>query len=329
MSIPFIEIVESITPDPNLLMWKYESAGIEIKNGAAMTVRESQHVMLLNEGQLADIFGPGLHKLSTENVPILTNLKNWKYGFDSPFKVDIYYFNTHQFLNLRWGTPAPIIMPDAKFGQVRVKAFGAYNIRIADVAKFFRQYAGTSERLTIHELERQLRDFIAPTFGEVLAQHGYSIMDVAGNITDLSNKVLPQLQPFFAELGLELLKFQITSVTLPEEVTKYYDTVTNMNMVGDMNRFQQFNTANAIGQQGTAMNEGTQTAAMMGAMMGQMNQMMQQTMQNQQPQQQAPPAQSADDDVMGKLKKLKDMFDMGLIDEDEFKAKKAELLSKL
>lgn len=326
MEIPFIEVIEAITPNPNYLMWKYEDAGKEIKNGAALTVRESQHVMLLDKGQLADIFAPGLHKLSTENIPVLTNLRNWHHGFTSPFKVDIYYFNTHQFLNLRWGTPAPIIMPDAKFGQVRIKAFGAYNICIKDVAQFFRQYAGTGETLTIHELERQLRDFIAPTFGEVLAQHGYSIMDVAGNITDLSNKVLPQLQPFFNELGLELLKFQITSVTLPEEVTKYYDTVTNMNMVGDMNRFQQFNVANAIGQQGTAMNEGTQTAAMMGAMMGQMNQMIQQT--QQQPQQSAP-SPSADDDIMGKLKKLKDLFDAGLLDEDEFKAKKAELLSKL
>lgn len=326
MEIPFLEIIESVTPNPNLLMWKYEDAGKEIKNGAALTVRESQHVMLLDKGQLADIFGPGLHKLSTDNIPILTNLRNWHHGFNSPFKIDIYYFNTHQFLNLKWGTPAPIIMPDAQFGQVRIKAFGAYNIYIKDIAKFFRQYAGTSETLSIHELERQLRDFIAPKFGEVLAQHGYSIMDVAGNITDLSNRVLPQLQPFFNDLGLELLKFQITSVTLPDEVTKHYDTVTSMNMVGDMNKFQQFNTAQAIGQQGTGMNEGTQAAAMMGAMMGQMNQMMHQ---NQQNQQQAPPAPSPDDDIMGKLKKLKDLFDAGLLDEDEFKAKKAELLSKL
>lgn len=327
MGIPFVEVIDSITPDPNYLMWKYEDAGLEIKNGAALTVRESQHVMLLDSGKLADIFPPGLHKLSTENIPILTNLRNWKRGFNSPYKIDIYYFNTHQFINLKWGTPAPIIMPDAKFGQVRIKAFGAYNIRIADVAKFFRQYAGTSEVLTIFELERQLRDFIAPKFGEVLAQHGYSIMDVAGNITDLSNKVLPQLQPFFQELGLELLKFQITSVTLPDEVTKHYDTVTGMNMIGDMDKLQQFNVANAMGQQGTAINSGTQAAAMMGAMMGQMNQMSQQVQQNQSPQPQTPNT-TPDEDIVVKLKKLKDLFDMGLLDEDEFKSKKAELLSK-
>ncbi|WP_029903942.1 SPFH domain-containing protein [Prevotella sp. 10(H)] len=318
----FIEVIESVTPNQDYLMWQYDGAGKEIKNGAALTVRESQHVLLLDRGQLADVFPPGLHKLSTENIPILTNLRNWHHGFNSPFMVDVYYFNTHQFVNLKWGTPAPIIMPDAKFGQVRIKAFGAYNIRICDVVRFFRQYAGTTDTITIYELERQMRDFIAPKFGEVLANHGYSIMDVAGNITELSNKVLPQLQPFFNELGLELLKFQITSVTLPEEVTKHYDTVTSMNMVGDMNKFQQFNTAQAIGQQGTAMNEGTQAAAMMGAMMGQMNQMMQQQQSNQQ-------AAPAEEDIVAKLKKLKDMFDMGLLDEDEFKAKKAELLSKL
>ena len=326
MKVPFIEIIESIAPNPNYLMWKYEDAGQEIKNGAALTVRESQHVMLLDKGQLADIFGPGLHKLNTDNTPILTNLRNWHHGFNSPFKVDVYYFNTHQFLNLKWGTPAPIIMPDAKFGQVRIKAFGAYNIRIIDIARFFRQYAGSSETLTIHELEREMRDFIAPKFGEILAQYGYSIMDVAGNITDLSNRVLPQLQPFFNELGLELLKFQITSVTLPEEVSKHYDTVTGMNMVDDMNKFQQFNVANAIGQQGTGMHEGTQAAAMMGAMMGQMNQMSQMA---QQPQQSQAPAAPVDDDIMSKLKKLKDLYDTGLLEEDEFKAKKAELLSKL
>jgi membrane protease subunit (stomatin/prohibitin family) len=324
MALPFIEIIEAITPDPNLLMWRYDGADQEIKNGAKLTVRESQHVMLLNEGQLADVFGPGLHTLSTENIPILSNLRGWRYGFNSPFKVDVYYFNTHQFINLKWGTPAPIIMPDSQFGQVRVRAFGAYNIRIADVATFFRQYAGTYPQLTIFELERQLRDFIAPKFGEVLVQHGYSIMDVAGNITLLSDKILPQLQPFFAELGLELVKFQISSVTLPDEVTKYYDTVTNMNMVGDMNRFQQFNMANAIGQEGTAANAGTQQAAMMGAVMGQMAQMTQSVQQNAQA-----PVAAPEEDVMGKLKKLKEMFDMELIEEDEFKAKKAELLSKL
>ena len=321
MNSLFLEIIESTTPDPNLLMWKYEDAGKEIKNGASLTVRESQQVMLLNEGKLADVFAPGQHKLNTENIPVLTQLKNWKHGFNSPFKVDIYYFNTHQFINLKWGTPAPIIMSDSQFGQIRIRAFGAYNIRIGDVAKFFREYAGTYSQLTLFELERQLRDFIAPKFGEVLAQHGYSIMDVAGNITELSDKILPQLQPFFEELGLQLTKFQISSVTLPEEVTKHFDTVTNMNMTGDMNRLQQFNMAQAMGQEGTAANSGAQQATMMGALLGQMSQMTQTA--------QPTAATDKEDDIMGKLKKIKELFDAELINEEEFKTKKAELLSKL
>jgi membrane protease subunit (stomatin/prohibitin family) len=315
----FIEIIESITPDPNWLMWKFEDADKEIKNGAQLTVRESQQALFLNEGQLADVFQPGRHKLGTENTPILCRLKGWKYGFESPIKADVYFFNTHQFLNLQWGTPAPIILSDPKFGQVRIRAFGSYNIRIADVATFFRQYAGTFPRLTIFELNNQLRNFIAPKFGEVLVQHGYSITDVAGNITELSDKVLPQLQPFFAELGLELLKFQITSVTLPDEVSAHFDKVTNMNMVTDMDKFKEFSIATAIGQQGTAVNEGTQQGAMMAAILGTMNQ--QQAAQNK--------AAAGEDEVTRKLKKLKELFDAGLIDENEFKAKKADLLKEM
>jgi Putative virion core protein (lumpy skin disease virus) len=315
MNLPFIEIIESITPDPNMLMWKFEDEDKDIKNGARLTVRESQHALLINEGVAADVFGPGLYELSTENIPILTRLKNWKHGFISPFKADVYFFNTHQFISLKWGTPAPIIMPDSKFGQVRIKAFGAYNIRISDVKTFFSQYAGTYGQLTIMELGRQLRDFIAPKFGEILASQGYSIMDVAGNISDLSDKIAPQLEPFFAELGLELTKFQITSVTLPDEVTKHYDTVTSMNMVDDIDKLQRFNTAAAIGMEGTALNQGVQQGVMVGAMINQMQQQQQ--------------TQAVEDDIMAKLKKLKAMFDAGLINESEYSEKKADLLSKM
>ena len=140
MKAPFIEIIEAPTPDPNLLMWKYADEDQEIKNGAKLTVRETQHAMFLNEGQLADVFGPGLHTLSTENIPLLSRLKGWKYGFESPFKADIYFFNTHQFINNKWGTPAPILMKDPEFGQVRIRAFGSFDFKIADVATFFRQY---------------------------------------------------------------------------------------------------------------------------------------------------------------------------------------------
>lgn len=315
MKLPFIEIIEAATPDPNLLMWKYADEDKEIKNGAKLTVRESQHAMLLNEGQLADVFAPGLHTLSTENIPILSRLKGWKYGFESPFKADVYFFNTHQFINNKWGTPAPILMRDPQFGQVRVRAFGSFDVRIGDVGTFFKQYAGSYKQLTIFELQAQLRDFIAPAFGEILAKENISVIDVAGNISGLGKKIEPFIKPYFAQLGIELLQFVVTSVTLPEEVTAHYDKITNMNMVTDMDRFTQFNTANAISQKGTAMNDGTNNALMMGVMMNQMKA--------------AAKEEKPADDIAAKLQKLKLLFENGLIDESDYKEKKASLLSQL
>ncbi|WP_291400621.1 SPFH domain-containing protein [Daejeonella sp.] len=316
MKLPFIEIIEATTPDPNLLMWKYADEDQEIKNGAKLTVRETQHAMFLNEGQLADVFGPGMHTLSTENIPLLSRLKGWKYGFESPFKADIYFFNTHQFINNKWGTPAPILMKDPDFGQVRIRAFGSFDFKIADVATFFRQYCGTYIQLTLFELQAQLRDFVAPKFGEVLANQNLAVTDVAGNISDLSKRVEPELKTYFSQLGIELTQFIITSVTLPEEVTAHYDKMTNINMVKDMDKFTQFNTASAIGDGKSGLNDAVQQGAML-------NMMMQQMQQNQ------PVIAAVAEDIPAKLKQLKDLFDAGVLDEDEFKSKKSDLLSKL
>ncbi len=318
--LPFLEIIEWVETNPNLLMWKVPDQDKEIKNGAKLIVRESQTVLFLNEGVLADVFTAGTHTLSTNNIPILSKLKGWKYGFESPFKADVYYFSTKQFVNLKWGTPAPVLMRDPQFGQVRVRAFGSYNVRITDVDKFFKEYAGTYPHLTIFELETQLRDFIAPKFGEVLANANLSVIDVAGNMTELSNKIRPLIEPYFTDLGVEVTQFTVSSVTLPEEVTEFYDKVTNMNMIGDMERFQKFNTAIAIGNDKSTAASGIQDGVAMGMMMGAMQQQMQQ---NQSIQSQ----QSVSDDTTTKLQKLKTLFDNGLIDETEYKAKKAEILS--
>ena len=320
MTLPFIEIIEAITPDPNLLMWKFEDADKEIKNGAVLTVRESQSVLFLNEGQLGDVFAPGRHILETENIPVLTRLKGWKYGFKSPFKADVYFFNTIQFVNLKWGTPAPILMRDSQFGQVRVRAFGAYNVRIADIGKFFKEYAGTFPRLSIFELEAQLRDFIAPRFGEVLAQANITVLDVAGNITALNEKIQPLIQPYFASLGLEVTQFTIASATLPEEVLKHYDTVTGMNMVQDMNKFTQFNMANAIGAENSKIGDAAQQGIALGVLLNQVKT--------------ATPAPASEpapqqEDITAKLKKLKGLFEAALITEAEYAAKKEELLKLL
>lgn len=310
----FIEIIEATTPNPNLLMWRLENSK-EIKNGAKLTVRESQVAVFLNEGELADVFLPGLHKLNTENIPVLSRLKGWKHGFESPFKTDVYFVNTRQFVNNKWGTPAPIMMRDPEFGQVRVRAFGTFDIQIKDFGTFFRQYAGSYETFTIFELQYELRDFIVPKFGEVLAQENISVKDIAGNITEIGKKITPSLQPYFAQFGIDLVTFTITSVTLPEEVNAHYDKITNMNMVTDMDKFTKFNTAQAIAQEGTIVNAGI-TSGMIAGMM--VNQMQQQTHQ-----------QLQQEDITTKLQKLKTLFENELIDETEYKAKKAELMDKL
>lgn len=313
MALPFIEIIEAITPDPNLLLWKFADEDKEIKNGAKLTVRESQAAVFLNEGQLADVFLPGLHTLNTENIPILSRLKGWKYGFKSPFKADVYFVNTRQFVNNKWGTPAPVMMRDPEFGQVRVRAFGTFDIQVKDFETFFRQYAGSYQTFTIFELQHELRDFIAPKFGEVLAQQNMPVKDVAGNISGLGKKIEPFLKPYFSQFGLELITFTITSVTLPDEVAAHYDKITNMNMVTDMDKFTKFNTAQAIGEKGTALNDATTNAMAIGMMMNQVQ----------------PQVNQSPEDITAKLQKLKTLFDNGLIDETEYKSKKEELLKLL
>ncbi|NLR78175.1 SPFH domain-containing protein [Chitinophaga eiseniae] len=317
MGLPFIEVIESLTPDPNALMWKFADADKEIKNGAMLTVRESQHALLLNEGQLADIFPAGRHVLTTENIPVLTRLRGWKYGFESPFKADIYFFNTHQFVNLKWGTPAPVLMTDAAFGQVRIRAFGTYNVRITDVGRFFKEYAGTWPRLGITELELQLRDFIAPKFGEVLSLAKIPVVEAAANVPALNEKIQPLIQPYFTDLGLEVTRFTITSITLPEEVLKQYDKVTGMNMVTDMNKFSQYSIANAMDQERSEVGDGARQAVVLGMISNMVNQG--------QMQQKPAPA----DDITERLKKLKTLFEAQLITEAEYAAKKEELLKLL
>jgi membrane protease subunit (stomatin/prohibitin family) len=317
MALPFIEVIESVSPHPNMLMWKFADADHEIKNGAVLTVRESQQALLLNEGQLADIFPAGKHILKTENIPILSRLKGWKYGFESPYKADIYFFNTHQFVNLRWGTPSPVLMRDLNFGQVRIRAYGNYNIRIKDIGLFFKEYAGTYPNLGIAELELQLRDFIAPKFAEVLAGAKIAVMDVAGNISGLNEKIQPLIQSFFTGFGLEITQFTLSSVTLPEEVLRHYDQVTGMNMVTDMDKFSQFSVATAISNENNGMADVTRQGLAMGMIMN--------INPSATPQQKA--AQT--EDIPGRLKNLKELFSMELITETEYMAKKEELLKLL
>ncbi len=322
--LPFLEILEWVEHSPDVMMWKIPDRDREIKNGAKLIVRESQKVMFMNEGTIADIFDKGLHTLSTENIPILSRIKGWKYGFESPFKADVYFFAVKQFVNLKWGTPAPIMLKDPQFGQVRLRAFGSYNVRIVDVPRFFKEYAGTYPELTIFEFQHQLRDFIAPKFAEALALSQIPLLEVAGNLSELNARIEPLIAPYFQAFGIAITRFTVTSITLPEEVTEYYDKVTGMNMLGDqMDKFQQFNTAIAISKEGNMVQQGAQQGVAMGLLVKEMNKG------DGQSSAESVAKTETKEDLGIKLKQIKALFDEGLIDEQEYKDKKSELLSRL
>jgi membrane protease subunit (stomatin/prohibitin family) len=265
-------------------------------------------------------------------MPILTTIKSWKYGFESPFKADVYYVSTRTFPGLKWGTPNPIILRDPQFKQVRVKAFGTYFIRIKDPKKFFTEYSGTGHVVRIQEIEDQLRDIVSPKFAEAVAEAGVSVMDMVANYTELGAAVLPILQQDLDAFGIELTKFQITSTSLPKEVEEFYDKMTNMNMVDNMNKFQQFQISNALEKSAENPNGGN-AGIDMGMGMGMAQMFMNQMNPNQNQQQnQAPKAQEKTmtrAEIMETLKGLGDLKAAGILTDEEFNDKKTELLARL
>ncbi|MGO1243970.1 MAG: SPFH domain-containing protein [Sphingobacterium sp.] len=323
--LPFIEVVEWHDQPAPVMMWKVPDEDREIKNGAKLIVREGQSSMFLTQGTVADIFEAGTHVLQTENIPILSRLKGWKHGFESPFKADVFYFARKQFVSLKWGTPAPVLLRDPQFGQVRIRAFGSYNVRISNVERFFREYAGISAMLTIKDFEAKLRDYIAPKFAEALADLQVPVLDIARNFSVLNSQIEPLIQPYFEDFGVSITQFTVSSVSLPDQVNEYFDKVTGMNMVADDTaRFRDFNTSLAIGSPDNSVSGDVQQGVGLGLLIKEM--------------QSAPaapvlPANDAakpsSNDITASLLQLKKLFDAELIDEKEYKDKKTELLSKL
>ncbi|MCB0835222.1 MAG: SPFH domain-containing protein [Bacteroidetes bacterium] len=326
----FIDVIEWVDYHRDVLVWKYPDQDKEIKMGAQLTVRESQAAILINEGKMADVFEPGRHELTTRNMPVLTTMKSWKYGFDSPFKVDVYFFNTRQFTDNKWGTPSPVTIPDSKFGQVEFRAFGSYNFRINDFETFFKEIAGTNPVVTLDAVHGMLRGKLVDRFTEIvaeMAENNFSFVQMQANKTEFVQALLPRISDYFASFGMELTDFSIQSITLPPELQEYLRKNTQMNMVGDMQRFTQFQMANALEKSAENPSGGSPGLDMgAGLAMGQMmmNQMNQQNQQNQNPQN-----NSSKDDIMDTLKKLGELKQAGLLTDDEFNAKKKELLDRL
>ncbi len=330
----FVEVIDWVEKDPDTILWKFPDKDANIKYGASLTVRESQLALFLDEGRFADIYDPGRYELVTQNMPLLTSLRNWDKAFKSPFKCDVYYVSTRTFTDLKWGTPNPIILRDPEFKQVRVKAHGVYFIRVNDPEKFFTQFAGTKPTLKVSEVSEQMRDIVSPKFAEALAEAKISVLDMVTHYTELGEKIRPILQADFDNFGIELVKFQVTSTSLPKEVEEFYDKMTNMNMVDDMNKFSQFQTAQSMEKAAENPGGGASEGIGMGMGFGMANAMMnqQQQQQQQQPQNQgnadAGKAQTREE-IMDTLKQLGELKTAGVLTDEEFDTKKKELLSRL
>ncbi|MBL7856449.1 MAG: SPFH domain-containing protein [Cyclobacteriaceae bacterium] len=287
-----IDIIEWTDDTNNTMVWRFPRHDNEIKTGAKLTVRESQQAVFVNEGRIADVYNPGLYTLTTQNMPILTTLMGWKYGFDSPFKAEVYFVNTKNFTDQKWGTKNPIMLRDAEFGPVRLRAFGTFAIKIVDAGKFVKEITGTKAHFTTEEVAEQLRNLIITRFTDALGESKIPILDLASNYDELSKFISGKINPEFNDYGLEVTKFLVENISLPPEVEQMIDKRSSMGILGNLNQYTQFQAANAMEQ--AAKNPGSDAASGMGMGMGfamaqQMGQIMNQ--QNQQSQQanQAPP----------------------------------------
>jgi membrane protease subunit (stomatin/prohibitin family) len=335
----FIDIIQWTEAGDGTLAWRFPMRDMEIQHGASLTVRESQMAVFVNEGQVADVFGPGMYKLSTQTLPVLTYLKNWDKLFESPFKSDVYFFSTRQQLDQKWGTPQPITVRDPDFGAVRLRAFGNYAYRVADPKLFHTEISGTRESYTVADLDGQLRGLVLQNISNAIASSGIAFLDLAANQVAFAQALSTQLAPEFQKIGLQLEGMTVQNVSLPEELQKVLDQKIGMGMVGnDMGKFMQYQTAQAIPKfaEGSGSGSGIAGDAMglgAGVALGQV--LAQNLAQGLNPAAQQPIAAAAapvgvkPDEVMALLEKLADLKAKGILTAEEFDAKKAELLKKL
>ena len=332
----FIDVIQWTEEGDGVLATRYPMQDMEIQNGAQLIVRESQLAVFVNEGKVADAFGPGTYTLTTRTLPVLTNLKNWDKLIDSPFKSDVYFFSTRLQLDQKWGTPQPITIRDADFGAVRLRAFGNYSFRLADAKKFHAEVSGTRESYTVSELEGQLRGLTLQNISAAIASSGVAFLDLAANQMKFAQALSNQIGPEFEKLGLKLEAMTVQNLSLPEDLQKVLDQKIGMGMVGnDMARFTQYQTAQAIpklaegvGQGGSVAGDAMGLGA--GVALGQV------LAQNLQASLQPAPSAAAStaavvkpEDVMSTLERLAELKTKGVLTQEEFDAKKAELLKRL
>ncbi|MDU8909846.1 SPFH domain-containing protein [Aestuariicoccus sp. MJ-SS9] len=250
LSGQFIDVIHWVDDTRDTMVWRFQREGHEIKYGAKLTVREGQAAVFVHEGQLADVFTPGLYMLETNNMPIMTTLQHWDHGFQSPFKSEIYFVNTTRFNDLKWGTKNPIICRDPEFGPVRLRAFGTYSVRVTDPARFLTEIVGTDGEFTMDEISFQIRNIIVQEFSRTLARSGIPVLDMAANTRELGKLVARDIAPKLTEYGLTIPELYIENISLPPAVEEVMDKRSSMGVIGNLNEYMQFQAAEALGRDG-------------------------------------------------------------------------------
>lgn len=264
----FIDVIEWTDDSPDTLAYRFPTHNKEIQMGSSLIVRESQVAVFVYRGQIADVFEPGSYKLVTANMPVMTTLQHWTHGFNSPFKSEVYFFNTRQYTDRKWGTPNPITLRDAEFGVIRIRAFGSYAIRVADPETVMKELSGTEERYTVSQIENQLRAAIVTRFTDHVAESRIPFLDHAANLNEFSAALQPDMSGELEKFGLKLESFYVQNISLPPEVEKLMDQRAGMAAIGNMDQYTKFQVAQAIPAAAAASGDGGLAGAGMGAGIG-------------------------------------------------------------
>jgi membrane protease subunit (stomatin/prohibitin family) len=318
----FIEVIEWTEESDGILSYRFPTLDKEIQSGAQLTVRESQMALFVNEGNVGDCFSPGRHSLTTKNMPIMTTLMNWDKAFKSPFKSEVYFFSTREQIDQRWGTQTPISIRDKEFGVIRLRAFGSFSYQIDEPTTFYQKISGTRQTYSASELDGQLRAMIITTIATKLGQGETAFLDMAANQQKFSEQLKLELDMPFNQYGLKLNTFLVQSVTLPEELQGYLDKQSQINLVGDLKKYANFQAADSISK--AASNPGGLAGAGVGLGAGAaIGQMFANAMPGQNNQ------AGGGEDVYVKLEKLHALVEKGVLTQEEFNVKKAELLKSI
>ena len=319
----FIDVIEWTEDQDGVLAYRYPTMDREIQSGAQLTVRDSQMAVFVNEGNVADIFSPGRYQLTTNTLPVLTTLLNWDKAFKSPFKSEVYFFSTREQIDQRWGTQAPVTIRDKEFGPIRLRAFGTFSYRIEEPSTFYQKISGSRQTYTAAELDGQLRSVIVTAIATMFGKAEVPFLDMAANQTLFSENLQKELDQPFWNYGLRLCSFYVQSVTLPEELQEYLDKQSSMNLVGDLKKYANFQAADSI--KAAAENEGGIAGAGVGLGAGAViGQTMASALGGG-----AAAAGGEVEDPFKTLENLKNLLDKGIITQEEFDSKKAEILKKI